>query len=173
MHRPVQWTFRDRCVVLCIILFFKIFLLLFISARALDPCTTATLIDDPHRSTGYVVKDRNFDNLKCDHNLPVGWYKFGNGKLLLFACCKTIRPISRTCSILWVCFQNDTAVIVNFVMSSNILQKYQSYIIDKIYDCKNLRDLQQRRSTLATQVLRAKTYWFKKLKESRSWNMFR
>jgi len=47
---------------------------------AVDPCTVAQLIDEPLRSTGYVVQRVDYENLICDRYLSFGWYKFSNGK---------------------------------------------------------------------------------------------
>ena len=46
----------------------------------MDPCTVAQLIDEPLRSTGYVVQRVDYENLICDRYLSFGWYKFSNGK---------------------------------------------------------------------------------------------
>ena len=43
-------------------------------SQGLDPCATHREINDPFRSTGYVIEPGDFTI--CDKNLKVGWYRF-------------------------------------------------------------------------------------------------
>ncbi|XP_052784032.1 von Willebrand factor D and EGF domain-containing protein-like [Mya arenaria] len=69
-------------------IYFMAFFGLIHIARGTDPCTSAQLIDEPLRSTGYTAQNPSIDQLFCDRQLAPGWYKF-NGGLKLATTCQT------------------------------------------------------------------------------------